>query len=141
MTRPDPYRSFRFRLEVQGTQLAGFQSVGGLERTTRIEPYREGGVNDFEHQLVVQTTYPPLMLKRGLVDGELWDWHQDVIDGLVERRTVSIALMDDAGSEVWRWICLDAFPSKWTGSDLDATGNAVAIETVELVHHGLRRQQ
>jgi phage tail-like protein len=140
MPRPDPYRGFRFRIEVQGTQLGGFQSVNGLERDTKIEPYREGGINDFEHQLIVQTTYPPLVLKRGLVDPELWAWHQDVIDGAVEKKTVSIVLLDEAGAEAWRWMCLDAFPSKWSGSELDATSNTVATETVELVHHGLRRQ-
>ena len=140
MARPDPYRSFRFRIEVQGTQLGGFQSVGGLERDTKIEPYREGGINDYEHQLVIQTTYPPLVLKRGLVDPELGAWHQAVIDGTIDRKTVSIVLMDEAGAEAWRWLCLAAFPSKWTGSELDASGNAVAIETVEFVHQGLRRQ-
>jgi phage tail-like protein len=140
MARPDPYRNFRFRIEVEGTQLGGFQSVGGLERDTKIEPYHEGGINDYEHQLVIQTTYPPLVLKRGLVDPELWDWHQAVIDGAVEKKTVSIILMDDAGAEAWRWVCLAAFPSKWTSSELDATGNSVAIETVEFVHQELRRQ-
>lgn len=140
MARPDPYRSFRFTIEVQGTQLGGFQSVSGLERDTKIEPYREGGISDYEHQLVVQTTYPPLVLKRGLVDPELWDWHQDVIDGVVERKTVSITLLNEAGAEVWRWLCLDAFPSKWTGSELDAASNNVATESVEFVHQGLRRQ-
>ena len=66
--RPDPFRAFRFRLEISGLQQAGFQSVSGLERSCTIEPYREGGVNHFEHQLVTLTTYPSLMLKKGLVD-------------------------------------------------------------------------
>jgi phage tail-like protein len=140
MDRPDPYRAFRFRIEVEGAQLGGFQGVSGLERDTKIEPLREGGVNDFEHQLIVQTTYPPLVLKRGLVDANVWDWHQAVIDGTVARRTVSIVLMNDAGTEVWRWLCLGAFPAKWTGGELDATGNTIATESVEFVHHGLRRQ-
>ena len=67
MARPDPYRAFRFRIEIQGLVQGGFRSVGGMERQTAIEPYREGGVNDFEHQLVVQTTFPPLTLQQGLV--------------------------------------------------------------------------
>ena len=141
MARPDPYRAFRFRIEAQGTQLAGFQSVTGLERQTKLEPYREGGINDFEHQLVIQTTYPPLVLKRGLVDPELWSWHQDVIDGTVVKRTISIVLLSEGDEEAWRWLCLDAFPTKWSGVELDATANAVAVEAVEFVHHGLRRQQ
>jgi len=140
MARPDPYRSFRFRVEVQGTQLGGFQSVSGLERTTKIEPHREGGINDFEHQLVIQTTYPALVLKRGLVDPELWDWHQNVISGEIARNTVSVILMDKDDEEAWRWLCERAFPSKWSGSELDATGNNVATESVEFVHEGLRRQ-
>jgi phage tail-like protein len=140
MARPDPYRGFRFVLEVDGTEAGGFQTVSGIERQTEIEPYREGGVNDFEHQLVVKTTYPALVLKRGLVDTGLWDWHQDVIAGEIERRTISVLLLDDAGDEAWRWICVGAYPAKWTGAELDAMAEAVATESVELVHHGITRQ-
>ena len=69
MARPDPFRLFRFVVEIDGTEAGGFQAVSGVERQTQVEPYREGGVNDFEHQLALKTTYPPLVLKRGLVDG------------------------------------------------------------------------
>jgi phage tail-like protein len=140
MKRPDPYRAYRFRIEIDNMQQGGFQSVSGLERETRIEPYREGGINHYEHQLITLTTYPTLTLKRGLVDTALWDWHQEVINGLVKRRTVSVVLIDDTGEEAWRWICELAFPSKWTGAELDATRNEIATESVELVHHGLTRQ-
>jgi len=114
--------------------------VSGLERESKIEPYREGGINHFEHQLVTLTTYPALTLKRGLVDTWLWDWHQDVINGDIVRKTISIVLLGERGEEAWRWICADAFPSKWSGADLDATSNAIAIESIELVHHGITRQ-
>lgn len=140
MTRPDPYRSYRFRLEVDGTQQGGFQSIAGLQRSSTIEPFREGGINFFEHQLVTLTTYPPLTLGRGLVDSYLWDWHQSVIDGNVERRTLSVILQGEDGAEVWRWIAVDAYPSKWSGSDLDAISGGIATESVEFVHHGLTRQ-
>ena len=99
MKPPDPYRAFRFRIEIDSMQQGGFQSVSGLERETRIEPYREGGINHYEHQLITLTTYPTLTLKRGLVDTALWDWHQEVINGLVQRRTVSVVLIDDTGEE------------------------------------------
>lgn len=140
MPRPDPYRAFRFRIEIQGLVQGGFRSVGGLERTTTVEPYREGGVNDFEHQLVVQTTFPPLTLQRGLVESTLWDWHQEVIDGSVTRRDVTIELLDESGRQAWRWVCQGAFPAKWSGADLDAQSGSIATESVELVHHGIRRQ-
>ena len=139
MTHPDPYRSYRFVVEIDGVQRGGFQTVSGVERQTEVEPYREGGINHFERQLVVKSTYPPLKLSRGLVDTDLWDWHQEVINGDVERRTVAIVLLDDRGNEAVRWICEGAFPTKWTGAELDAATGGVATETVELVHHGMTR--
>lgn len=140
MARLDPFRAFRFRVEIDALDRGGFQSASGLSRETKIDPYREGGINDFEHQHVTQTTYPPLTLKRGLVDTALWDWHQDVIAGSIERKTISVILLNEAGKEAWRWICAGAFPSKWTGAELDAQQNTLATEAVEFVHHGLTRQ-
>lgn len=137
--RVDPHRAFRFRLEIGGLNEGGFQTVSGLERETEIEPYREGGVNSFEHKLVTRTIYPTLNLKRGLASTTLWDWHQQVINGEVLRRTINIVLLNDSGQEAWRWICVGAFPAKWTGADLDATASQIAAETVEFVHHGLSR--
>jgi phage tail-like protein len=139
MARPDPYRAFRFLVEIDNTQQGGFQSVAGLERETKTDVYREGGVNHFEHQLAGVTTYPPLTLKRGLATTTLWDWHQDVIDGRIERKTIAVVLLDEAGNEAWRWIVTDAYPTKWTGTELDATASAVAAESVAFVHRGVTR--
>lgn len=136
----DPYRMYRFRIEAQGLDRGGVQSVSGLERTTEVEPYREGGVNDYDIQLITKTTQASLVLKRGLMDTWMWDWHEDVVQGTVERRTISIVLLNEVGEEAWRWICADAFPTKWGGADLDATSNAIAVESIELVHHGLTKQ-
>src|SRR5688572_17126966 len=122
MMRADPYRAYRFRVEVDATEQGGFQSVGGLARESNIETFREGGVNTFEHQLVTLTTYPTLVLKRGLVDRDLWEWHERVILGDVERKTISIVLVGEGGNEAWRWVVQSAFPSKWTLGELDAVG-------------------
>jgi phage tail-like protein len=138
--RHDPYRAFRFRIQIDALEQGGFQSVSGLTRETKIDPYREGGINEFEHQHAGHTTYPPLTLKRGLADPALWDWHQQIISGTIERKTISVVLIDEAGAEAWRWICAGAFPSKWTGGELDAARGEVATESVEFVHHGLTRQ-
>ncbi len=141
MATRDPHRAYRFTLEINGILRGAFQTVSGLERESTIETYREGGVNHFEHQHVVLTKYPPLNLKRGLVDFELWDWHQRVIEGRVEREDIAIILLDETGNEAWRWICSQAFPAKWTGSELDALGSNIATESVDFVHHGLTRQR
>jgi phage tail-like protein len=138
--RQDPYRAFRFRIQVDALEQGGFQSASGLTRETKIDPYREGGVNEFEHQHAGHTTYPALTLKRGLTDPVLWDWHQQVISGRIERKTISVVLIDEAGVEAWRWVCAGAYPSKWTGAELDAARGEVATEAIEFVHHGLTRQ-
>ena len=140
MARPDPFRAFRVRVEIDAVIQGGFRSVSGIERQTTIEPYREGGVNHFEHQLATKTTYPPLNLQRGLVDTALWDWHQEVINGAIVRRDVAISVLGEQGEEVLRLVCAAAYPSRWSGLELDATTGAIATESVEFVHHGITRQ-
>jgi phage tail-like protein len=120
-------------------QHGGFSRVKGLVRETKVEARREGGVNDFEYKFATQTTYGNLILERGLADPFLWGWHEDVIEGRVLRRTVTVTLQNHLGEEVWRWLVERAFPVKWTGTDLDASSGAVLVESVELAHHGIRK--
>jgi len=139
VTRNDPYRGFRFRVEFDHVQRGGFSRVKGLVRETKFESRREGGLNDFEHKLVTQTTYGNLILERGLADDTLWSWHEDVIEGNITRKTVTVALHDEADQEVWRWVIDRAFPVKWTGTDLDAGSSQVTVESVELAHEGIHK--
>ena len=139
MARKDPFHGFRFRVEFDQLQHGAFSRVKGLVRETKIEPRREGGVNDFEHKLATMTTYPNLTLERGLADPYLWKWHEDVIEGKIQRRTVTIALHNEADDEVWRWLIEAAFPVKWAGTDLDANNGQVIFESVEFAHHGIRK--
>jgi len=138
--KPDPYRGFRFRIEIDGITVAQFSEISGLQAETETEPYEEGGVNDYVHQLPKRTKYPHLTLKRGITDlDELWRWHQDVVRGTVKRKNGSIVLLDEAGTEKWRWNFVQAYPVKWAGPDLRADNNAVAFEMVELVHNGIKK--
>lgn len=139
MARKDPYRGFRFRVEFDQVLHGGFSRVKGLVRETKFESRREGGLNEFEHKLATQTTYGNLTLERGLVDEYLWSWHEDVIEGNIQRKTITIALHDEADQEVWRWLIERAFPVKWTATDLDAGVGQVAVESVELAHEGIRK--
>lgn len=140
MRAHDPYKVFRFVVEINGTQVGGFSEVTGLEVRTEVDEYREGGVNDYVHKIAKETRYPNLTLKRGITDAtELWEWHQQVVGGNIERKTVSVVLLDALREEKWRWIFRDAYPVKWNGTDLNATGNTVAVESVELAHHGMTK--
>ena len=136
-----PYTSFRFRIEIGGITVAQVSEVTGLQIETETEPYEEGGVNDFVHQLPKRTKYQHISLKRGITDrDELWEWYQKVISGKFKRKSGAIVLMDITGeNEKWRWNFHDAYPVKWTGPDLKADSNTVAFETVELVHNGIKK--
>jgi phage tail-like protein len=136
----DPYGAFRFRVEILGLQVGGFSEISGIEREVQVEDFREGGLNDFTHKLVTVTKYPNLALKRGLADvTELWQWHQDVVNGKIEKRQVNVILIDTIGRDTWRWVFEQAYPIKWSGSGLNAATNAVFVESVEFAHNGITR--
>jgi phage tail-like protein len=138
--RNDPYSSFRFLVEIDSLVVAGFSEVSGLQAETQIEDYREGGVNDYVHKLPKETTYSNIILKRGITDSEVfWKWHQDVVNGNIKRRSGYIVLLDSEKKETWRWNFVDAYPAKWSGPDLRADSDAVAFESIELVHNGIKK--
>jgi phage tail-like protein len=139
MARQDPLRAFRFLIEIDAIASGGFTRVKGLTRELKHESYREGGVNEYEHKLVTQVTYPVLVLERGLALDDLWNWAQDAADGIVTRKTVRIRLQDEADERAWAWQISWAIPVKWTASDLDAQTSPVVMESLELAHHGVRK--
>jgi phage tail-like protein len=138
--RADPYQVFNFLVEIEGILAGGFSECTGLQVETEFLDYREGGLNEYVHRFAGPTKYPPLILKHGLtqIDG-LWAWHQDVIQGKIERRNGTIYLLDKMHIPVMWWDFKEAFPVKWTGPDLRAESGSVAIESVELSHRGLSR--
>jgi phage tail-like protein len=127
-------------VEIDGLLVAGFSDVSGLEVQTDVEPYHEGGVNDYEHHFIKGTKSPKLVLKRGMTGSrELWDWYDDVTAGTIKRKNGSIILLNEAGEEACRWNFYNSFPIKWMGPELKGSQSNVAIETIEIVHNGLHR--
>jgi len=139
--RNDPYMAFNFLVEIEGLLVGGFSEVTGLQIETVVETYREGGLNEYEHKLTGPTRYPSnLILKHGLTDIEmLWSWHQDVTQGNIERKNGTIYLLDRQRLPAMWWDFMEAYPVKWTGPELRAESNTVAVETVELVHRGISK--
>ena len=79
-----------------------------------------------------------LTLKRGLADADaLWAWYQDVMNGRIKRKNVTITLLNHADEEKWRWVFSKACPVKWSGPEFRAGTAEVAFESIELVHMGL----
>jgi phage tail-like protein len=139
--RLDPFQTFNFWVEIEGILVGGFSECTGLQVETEVETYAEGGLNEYTHQFRGRAKYAPLVLKRGLTLNEhLWRWHQDVIEGNFERKNGTIYLLNATHVPVVWWNFRKAFPSKWTGPELRANSNEVAVESVELLHQGLSRQ-
>ena len=138
--RKDPFRGFRFRLEIGGIGRAAFSECSGLDGTTDVIDYREG--NDkasSPREFSGQSKYTAIILKRGVTDDHsLWDWHKKVADGQLERKDGSVVLMS-SGKEKIRWNFARGLPTKWTGPSFNATANEVAVESLEIVHEGVTK--
>jgi phage tail-like protein len=137
--RRDPYLSYNFAVEIEGLVAGGFSEVSGLQTEIEVQEYREGGVNEFIHKRAGPTKYPSnLILKKGVTDvRELWEWYWDAAQGTIERKNISVILLDSSGQEKMRWNFNKAYPVKWVGPEFKADTSAVAVEAVELAHSGL----
>jgi len=144
MARHDPLRNFRFRLEIDGIQQAGFSEVAIGETTTDAVDYREGSDPAHVRKLSGLTKYGNITLKWGVTDSlELFNWHKAIVAGQIQknRKQVAIVVVDEAGSDKARFVVSEAWPLKYDPSDLNAKGNEVLIEVLELANEGIERVQ
>jgi phage tail-like protein len=140
MARQDPYRNFRFLIEIESITQAGFNDCSGFGSTTDPIEYREGGELSHTRKLPGQTKFNNVVLKWGITDNhELCDWYTQIVKGQVVRKNGSIILQDTEGAEKIRWNFFDAWPTKYSAPELTAKGNDVAIETLELAVERLER--
>jgi phage tail-like protein len=134
----EAYPSCRFYVEIDGIKEAVFTEVGGLEVETAYFDYEEGGNNGFVHRLPGRTKASNLTLKRGICrSNDFFKWHAEVRQGKIGRRNISVVMYDVGGTELMRWNFIRAYPVKWSGPQLSASGATMAIETLELAHDGI----
>lgn len=152
--RADPLTAFRFYITlidsssmlakvltgisaVTNFAIGGFSEAGGLDMTMDVYEYKEGGVNDRVLKFPTRAEFSNITLKKGMgLTDDLWLWHYDFVRGRGKRRDGVIALMNEAGAPVKVWVFKRGIPLKWTGPDLNASQNALAIESLEISHEG-----
>lgn len=135
-----PLTKFHFQVEWAGTRI-GFTEVSGLTTETEVIEYREGANPEY-HKLKMpgMQKFGNITLKRGTFnsDNEYYEWWNTVKLNKIERRDITISLLNENHEPVMVWKVKNAWPSKVQSSDLKADGNEVAIETLEVVHEGLK---
>lgn len=148
--RHDPYKTFRFRIKIGTFEVAGFSKVTGLKRTTKVIDYKEAG-SAIVRKGLGRTEYAEITLERGLThdkDFEKWANAVQVLDSgdiassnpKEQRKDLQIQLCDEAGNPVYNYQVFNCWIMEYQAlPDLDAGGDAVAIETIKLAHEGWRR--
>ena len=137
----DPYRAYNFKLIIQGVTEGHFTECSNMGIRVDAISYREGGQSQVVHRIPGRVEYADITLRYGLtLSMELWNWLMTGVKGKVERKNVSIAMLDSDGvSEVLRWNLVNAWVAEWRGAVLDALGHQIAIESITLVFETLER--
>jgi len=135
-----PYLARNFRVEIDNITTATFSAVSGIAAVIDVVDYRQGGaLENAEQKLPGLASYPNIVLTRGLVqDLSLWNWIHNNLTGTLDRRNISITLLDQSDNPVWVWKLSNAFPCRWSGPNLVADSTDVATETLEICYEDLQ---
>ena len=150
-----PPTGFHFKVEFTGVDGMNnndteqrFQEVSGLSVEIETESLKEGGENRFEYKFPKRAKYPNLVLKRGLLQGTAFlNWLKSAMNTYFivavydfQPSDILITLLDESDKPVAIWNVVQAYPLKWSMSDLKSTENAIVVETVELAYQYFERK-
>jgi phage tail-like protein len=145
----DPYENFKFRVKWDGRYVAGVSKISALRRVTEVVKHREGGDPSNSHKSPGLTEFDPITLERGIThDAAFEEWANLVWKfgaGLGAeqgnfRKDIAIEIYNEAGQLVLRYLVYRCWVSEYQAlPDLDANGNAVAIEHIKLENEGWER--
>jgi len=137
-----PLPKFHFQVEWGGSRI-GFNEVSGLDVESEVIEYRDGASREYvKTKMPGMQKFGNITMKRGTFQGdnEFYNWWNTVALNTIERRDVTISLLNEGHEPVIVWKVKNAWPTKVQSTDLKADGNEVAIESIELAHEGLTIQ-
>ena len=135
-----PFPAYNYRVEIAGTAIS-FSNVSGLSISFESHTYKEspsspGRSGPVVMRMPAQQADVKITLKKGLVKMRslpiLYGWISTLQINQIEKRDITIHLLDETGSPVVTWNVINAFPTKLDAPSFDATSNDVAIESMEL---------
>ena len=144
--RHDPYRTFKFRVSIDGQAVAGLRKMTGLKKTTESTSWRTAG-DSTERKLPGATTYEPITLEQGLTHDLAFEQWANLVnspegdDGMSLagfRKTITIDVLNLQGQVAMTYSVLGAWVSEYQAlPDFDAgTTNTIGIQTIKLEHDG-----
>lgn len=128
----ESHTAFRYLIEIAGVTVGAFTEC--TLPTIEIEPkeVREGGLNTYVHLLPGPRKSAHLTLKNGVGKNKLMDWFVEVMQEHFNPKAITVTLLDArAQKPICTWHLNNAYPIKWTGPQLQADSNAIAIQTIE----------
>lgn len=134
-----PIPVFHFEVNWGGTRI-GFTEISGLDQEVQAIEYREGNSPDyFVTKMPGMRKYGNLTMKRGIItgDNEFEAWFDTANLNTVERRDITVSLLNENHEPVVVWNLYSCFATKLTGVSLNSTGNEVAIESLEVAFEKL----
>ena len=134
-----PLPTFHFTVNWGGTNI-GFSEVTGLNIENQAIEYRDGASPEFSvRKMPGLQKFGNITMKRGIMkgDNEYYEWLNTIKMNTIERRDITISLLDEEHKPVMTWRAKNAFPIKLEGASLKASGNEVVIESMEVAHEGL----
>lgn len=137
----DPEGNYVFALEIDGIEVAQFLECSGLKTSTTVFELEEGGMNHRVHKLPGQSRWENIVLRYGVTnDISLMSWRGEVLSdefGAGSRRNGSVVVKNNQMEVVRRYNFVDGWPVSWEGPSFSAQGAELAIESIELAHHGV----
>lgn len=137
-----PLPKFHFQVEWGGSRI-GFTEISGLDVSIDAIEYRDGASPEYHKtKMPGMQKFSNITMKRGIFksDNDYYSWLNTVQLNTIERRDITISLLNENHEPVVVWKIKNAFPVKVQSTDLKADGNEVAIETLEITHEGLTMQ-
>ncbi len=144
-TVQSPVANYLFKLTLGGAEGAGFfAECGGLSTENQVIEHTATDANGkpLPQRFVGQVKWTNITLKRG-VDAklDLWKWRKAILDGQIDdnRKDCTISVLDAKGDTIVTYSFTRAWPCKYSSPGLNANGNDILVEELELAHEGFLR--
>ncbi len=136
-----PQAKFRYKVEIDGLEAGGFSEATGFDASIDVIEYREGDMTaETPMKIAGLKKYGNITLKQGLTDSRvMYDWLAAGVNGEVQRKTLTLTLLNDTQAPAASWQIINAWPTKYTAPDFNATASEIAIESIEMAHEGMTR--